>query len=93
MVYIFNPNLLLIHRRRLSMSQEELAKKLNVARYSIINWESERFEPDDDSKDKISQYFKRSIYEFELLFCGARVERYVMGIRGSRYVCSYLRAL
>lgn len=48
-------------RRRSKLTQEELAKKLNVSRQAVSNWENNRNLPDLEMLIKISSVFEISL--------------------------------
>jgi len=48
-------------RRRSKLTQEELAKKLNVSRQAVSNWENNRNLPDFEMLIKISSVFEISL--------------------------------
>jgi transcriptional regulator with XRE-family HTH domain len=53
-------------RESRKMTQEELAKKLNISRASLSHYEKNRREPDYDTLQKIADYFQVSIdYMFD----------------------------
>jgi len=61
----FNAQNLMIARREKKLTQDDLAIQIDVARATIINWESGRFEPDaynmgklSKALDKPTSYFK-----------------------------------
>ena len=45
------------YRERKCLTQEELAKILNVSYVSICRWETDRFEPTMDTKKKLVSLF------------------------------------
>ncbi len=52
---------ILYHRKKLALSQEELAEQLNVSRQSISKWEGAQSIPDMDKIIKLSNLFSVSI--------------------------------
>lgn len=50
-------------RKKLGITQEELAEKLSVTRQAISNWENGKTEPDIETLTKIAQIFDISIDE------------------------------
>jgi len=52
---------ILYHRKKLALSQEELAEQLNVSRQSISKWEGAQSIPDMDKILKLSNLFSVSI--------------------------------
>ncbi|MDX9917965.1 MAG: helix-turn-helix transcriptional regulator [Gudongella sp.] len=52
---------ILYHRKKLGLSQEELAEQLNVSRQSISKWEGAQSIPDMDKIIKLSDIFSVSI--------------------------------
>ena len=48
-------------RNEKSLSQEQLAEKLNVTRQTISNWENGKFYPDIDSLVNLSKFFNVSL--------------------------------
>ncbi|WP_166238574.1 helix-turn-helix domain-containing protein [Paenibacillus turpanensis] len=48
-------------REAQSLTQEELAKQLNISRASLSHYEKNRREPDYETLDKIANYFKVSV--------------------------------
>lgn len=52
---------ILYHRKKLGLSQEELAEQLNVSRQSISKWEGAQSIPDMDKVVKLSNIFSVSI--------------------------------
>lgn len=44
-------------RREKSMTQEQLAEKLNVTRQAVSNWENEKTQPDVDTLQLIAEQF------------------------------------
>ncbi len=51
------------NRKKLGITQEELAEKLNVTRQAVSNWENGKTEPDIETLTKIAQIFDISIDE------------------------------
>lgn len=51
------------YRRKLVITQEELAEKLNVTRQAVSNWENGKTEPDIETLTRIAQIFDISIDE------------------------------
>lgn len=52
---------ILYHRKKLALSQEELAEQLNVSRQSVSKWEGAQSIPDMDKIIKLSDIFSVSI--------------------------------
>ncbi len=52
---------ILFHRKKLALSQEELAEQLNVSRQSVSKWEGAQSIPDMDKIIKLSDIFSVSI--------------------------------
>ena len=50
-------------RKKLKISQEQLAEKLDVTRQTISKWELEETTPDIKQAQKISEFFKISLDE------------------------------
>ncbi len=50
-------------RKKLGITQEELAEKLSVTRQAVSNWENGKTEPDIETLTKIAQIFDLSIDE------------------------------
>lgn len=50
-----------IRRRRMRMTQEELAKKLNVSKSAIAKWETDGGIPDRDNLYKLSEIMGVSV--------------------------------
>ncbi|MBQ7873972.1 MAG: helix-turn-helix transcriptional regulator [Oscillospiraceae bacterium] len=50
-------------RKKLNITQEELAEKISVTRQAVSNWENGKTEPDIDTVTKIAQIFGISIDE------------------------------
>ena len=48
-------------RKKLGITQEELAEKLNVTRQAVSNWENGKTEPDIETLTKMAQIFDISI--------------------------------
>lgn len=46
------------------ISQEELAKHLNVATNTISRWETAAYEPTLDDLDRLARFFEKSLMEF-----------------------------
>lgn len=49
---------ILYHRKKLALSQEELAEQLNVSRQSVSKWEGAQSIPDMDKIIKLSDIFR-----------------------------------
>lgn len=58
-----NENKIMILRKKLGLSQEELAEKVGVARQTISKWELDETSPDLKQAKKLSQIFKISLDE------------------------------
>ena len=58
---MFNGKKLAYQRNLLGLSQEQLAKKLNVSLSSIAMYETNKRQPDDEAKKKMSELFGVSI--------------------------------
>lgn len=50
-------------RKKLDITQEELAEKINVTRQAVSNWENGKTEPDIETLTRIAQIFDISIDE------------------------------
>ena len=50
-------------RKKIGITQEELAEKLSVTRQAVSNWENGKTEPDIETLTKIAQIFDISIDE------------------------------
>lgn len=50
-------------RKKLGITQEQLAEKINVTRQAVSNWENGKTEPDIETLTKIAQIFDISIDE------------------------------
>ena len=48
------------YRERKFLTQEELAKILNVSYVSVCRWETGRFEPNMETKKKLVSLFKKA---------------------------------
>ena len=51
------------NRKKLGITQEQLAEKINVTRQAVSNWENGKTEPDVETLTKIAQIFDTSIDE------------------------------
>ena len=60
------------HRKRLGLSQEELADKLYVTRQALSKWENGTSVPSIDTLSQISKLFSVSVDELLGLFDKAR---------------------
>lgn len=56
-------NKILNFRKKLNLSQEQLAEQLNVTRQTISKWELEETTPDIKQAKKLSEIFKVSLDE------------------------------
>lgn len=54
---MFNGKKLAYQRKKLGLSQEQLAQKLNVSLSSIAMYETNKRQPDDETKKKMSEIF------------------------------------
>ncbi|MBE6536593.1 MAG: helix-turn-helix transcriptional regulator [Ruminococcaceae bacterium] len=62
------------HRKRMGLSQEELAEKLYVTRQAISKWENGTSVPSIDTLCEISKMFKVSFEEILGLFDNEKIE-------------------
>ena len=57
------------------MTQEDLAKKLNVSRQTISKWENDQSQPDISSLIRLSELFQISVEEVSYWFTSIKTEK------------------
>jgi len=54
----------MLARRERNLTQDELAKKIDISRSTIINWEADRFDPDEFNLKILSEVLNKPISYF-----------------------------